>query len=156
MVFESASNLAKYGFIIISISLFLLIIAYVAVRSKHYHIHKYSMGIATISNSIFLILYISRLITEGNSEFNGPEWFFISIFVPVLIVHILTALISIYFVLSQVYSGLRGQKKGLDGNLNLTGNYRLQHIKMGNKAILIWASSFIGGILVFIMLYGLF
>ena len=156
MVFENASNLAKFGFVSISVSLILLFLAFVAVKSRRYNVHRYSMGTATISNGIFLVLYIYRLITEGNSEFKGPNWFFISIFIPILVLHILTALISIYFVLSQVYSGLKGQKKDSDGNLTLVGNYRLQHIKLGKKAITIWASSFVGGILVFIMLYGLF
>lgn len=156
MVFENASNLAIFGFFTISISLVLLIIAYIAVRSKFYQIHKYSMGIATISNTLFLILYIFRLITEGNSEFNGPDWFFKTIYIPVLVIHILTAIISIYFVLFQVYTGIKGQTKELNRKLTLSGNYRIQHKKQGKRAIMIWASSFVGGILVFFMLYGLF
>ena len=156
MVFGTASNLAKFGFSTILISLVLLLVAYLGVRSKHYLLHKYSMGLATISNSLFLILYIFRLITEGSSEFNGPNWFFMSIYLPVLIVHIFTAIISIYFVVSQVYTGIKGETKDSNHKLILSGEYRLQHIKQGTRAILIWGSSFLGGILVFLMLYVLF
>lgn len=156
MVFENASNLAKIGFSTIAISLTLLLLAYFAVKSQHYRTHKLSMGMATISNSLFLVFYIIRLVTEGNSEFKGPSWFFKSIYIPVLTIHILSAIASIYFVMVQLYSGIKGEAKDSNGNLILTGNYRIKHIKGGTKAIVIWGSSFVGGISVFLMLYVLF
>ncbi len=156
MVFGNASNLAKIGFSTIAISLFLLLLAYLAVKSKHYRTHKLSMVMATISNSLFLIFYIIRLVTEGNSEFEGPNWFFKSIYIPILTIHILTAIASIYFVIVQLYSGFKGEAKDSNSNLILSGKYRLQHVRLGPRAIVVWGSSFIGGISVFLMLYVLF
>jgi putative membrane protein len=153
MAINSASRLAIIGFSLISISLLFLIIGFLAVRNKRYHLHKFFMLFATISNTLFLISYITRYIQEGNTPFPGPNWFFNFVYIPILSAHIITALFSIYFVLRQILTGWRGQEINSSGNLILRGPYRESHQRFGKKAVYVWGISFLGGISVFLMLY---
>lgn len=156
MSLDSATNLALAGFMLISISLIFVIVAFVSIRKRKFRLHKNFMNLAILSNSIFLVIYIYRFLTEGNTEFPGPNWFLYAVYLPILIIHISTAIISIYFVLRQFYNGWKGQTFNSDGELRLQGNFRTNHVKHGYMAITIWAASFIGGILVFVMLYLIF
>lgn len=156
MSFESASELALIGFSLISFSLIFVLIAFIAIRKKQFKIHRNFMGLAILSNSSFLIIYILRLISEGNLEFPGPDWFLYIIYLPILIVHIFTAIISIYFVLRQLYTGWKGQTVTNLNELRLQGEYKKKHLKHGYRALIVWGSSFVGGISVFIMLYLIF
>ena len=156
MSFESASDLALIGFGLILFSLIFVLIAFVALKKRQFRVHKNFMGVAILSNSSFLVTYIIRLISEGNAEFPGPNWFLYAIYLPILIVHILTAIISMYYVLRQFYTGWKGQTISSKGGLMLQGDYKNSHLKHGYKALIIWGSSFVGGISVFIMLYIIF
>ncbi|MHA2097516.1 MAG: DUF420 domain-containing protein [Candidatus Kariarchaeaceae archaeon] len=156
MALSSASSLAIVGFSLITISLIFLVIGFTAVHNNRFHIHKYFMLFAFFSNAFFLIFYIIRYLKEGNTPFPGPKWFSNFVYVPVLIIHILTALFSIYFVFRQIITGWKGQKLNSHGNLTLIHSYRDTHVKFGKKAVLIWGISFLGGIFVFFMLYVIF
>jgi putative membrane protein len=156
MSLSSASELALLGFALISISLIFVSSAYFAIRLRKFRLHKNLMGLAILSNSVFLVVYIIRFLSEGNTEFPGPDWFLNFVYLPVLTIHISTAIISIYYVFRQLYSGWRGQTVNARGELKLQGDFKAYHKKQGYKAILIWGASFVGGILVFVMLYLLF
>lgn len=153
MSLESASELALIGFSLISFSLIFVLIAFIAIRKKQFKMHRNFMGMAILTNSSFLVTYIFRLFSEGNVDFPGPNWFLYTIYLPILIVHIFTAIISIYFVLRQLYTGWKGQTITSLNQLRLQGNYKENHLKYGYKALIVWGSSFVGGISVFIMLY---
>ena len=122
MSLESASSLALIGFSLILFSLIFVLIAFIAIKMKQFKIHRNFMGMAILTNSSFLVTYIFRLFTEGNVEFPGPNWFLYGIYLPLLVIHIFTAIVSIYFVLRQLYTGWKGQTVTSLNELTLQGN----------------------------------
>ncbi len=153
---KNTSTLAIAGFAAILISLVLLSSAYIAARKKNYNAHKWLMLFAVSTNLTFLILYIIRWLTEGDTKFGGPSSIFYFVYIPVLIIHILTALISVFFVSKQVWLGLMKTKISADGKIAFIGKFRKIHRYIGKIAIIIWIFSFIGGISIFFMLYLLY
>ncbi|MCH8907196.1 MAG: DUF420 domain-containing protein [Candidatus Heimdallarchaeota archaeon] len=153
MTLENVSSLAILGFVSIIISLILVTNAYVAILKGKLKLHKWFMGTAAISNSVFLILYLTRLFTEGSTPFDGSNFMLKYVYLPILVVHVMTALLSIYFVGKQLYIGLFKLMTTDTGELYFKEPYRMMHIINGRRALVIWFLSFVGGITVFTLLY---
>jgi uncharacterized membrane protein YozB (DUF420 family) len=108
---------------------------------------------AILTNFLFLILYVTRLFSEGNTHFKGPKNHQNFIYLPILIFHIVTALISIFYVVKQVLMVIRHVNNSPNGTPQFMGEIRLQHRKNGLLTFYIWSFSFLGGIIIFLLLY---
>ncbi|MHA2091068.1 MAG: DUF420 domain-containing protein [Candidatus Kariarchaeaceae archaeon] len=153
MVISSASPLAISGFVAIAIGLILLLSAMYFVKKRDLVTHKRLMIGAVVFNSLFLVLYVIRWSTEGETAFNGPSTVHDFIYLPILIIHITTALVSIYLVSKQLWLGIFKSETQDDGTPYFKGIYRKMHRKNGRVAFYVWGTSFIGGILIFSLLY---
>lgn len=153
MSLSNASLLAKLGFVAIALGLILLILGYLSIKTNRRVNHKWFMLSAVFIDAIFLVLYVTRYLSEGNAHFKGSHNLFLYVYAPILIVHVSTAIISIWFVLRQVKSGLQGEEYTNDSKLILKQPHRDAHRKYGLIAVYIWGASFVGGIIVFTLLY---
>ncbi|MHA2404040.1 MAG: DUF420 domain-containing protein [Candidatus Kariarchaeaceae archaeon] len=145
--------MAISGFVAIAIGLILLLSAMYFVKKRDLVNHKRLMIGAVVSNSLFLVLYVIRWSTEGETAFNGPSTVHDFIYLPILIIHITTALVSIYLVSKQLWLGIFKSETQDDGTPYFKGIYRKMHRKNGRVAFYVWGTSFIGGILIFSLLY---
>ena len=153
VVISNASPLTLSGFVAIAVSLILLILAMYFAKKCNLVSHKRLMIAAVVSNSLFLTLYVIRWSTEGESTFNGPSSVRDYIYLPILIIHIITALVSIYLVSRQLWLGVFKSDTFDDGTPVFKGIYRNMHRKNGLVAFYVWSTSFIGGIVIFFLLY---
>lgn len=143
------------GFILISLSLIFLILAISSAKKKVYTKHRLFIFIATTLNILFLISYVIRWSIYGDTQFVGPENIKLYVYFPILIIHILTALVSIWVVGKQLVQASRNVeiKNGIP---TFPKEYRSTHTKKGRIASVIWGFSFLGGIITFLFLYVLY
>ncbi len=155
MGISEASPLAITGFITIFLGFLVLLSGILMAKRKDYSKHKNLMLSAAFINSVFIMLYVVRFLTGDETHFQGPSVIRNFVYYPILIVHILFALISIYLIfnhLKATYSHVQWQEK----NPYFGKDYRNIHRRYGRITFFFWFTSYIGGITVFIMLYILF
>ena len=113
------------------------------------------MFIATTLNVLFLISYIIRWSIYGDTNFTGPENIKLYVYFPILIIHILTALVSIWVVGRQLVQAANNVeiKNGIP---SFPKEFRSTHTQKGRVAAVIWGLSFLGGIITFLFLYVLY
>ena len=107
MTLTDATPLAIAGFASIAVSLAFLVIGIQKAKARQLKQHKFFMLAATSTNTIFLLLYFTRLAIEGSTEFVGADLIFRLVYLPILTVHIIFALVSIYFVARQINMGIK-------------------------------------------------
>ncbi|MFV2016294.1 MAG: DUF420 domain-containing protein [Candidatus Heimdallarchaeota archaeon] len=151
---DSAHPLAISGFITIAIGLVVLLVAYFQARSKNYKNHRKLMIFAVITLALFLLQYLIRLgILREETKFEGDENFRNFVYIPILIIHITTAVITIGLITKHGRRTLRNQQFTEQGVPYFPKEYRQDHRSYGKKVFLFWLISYLGGIIVFIMLY---
>ena len=108
------------------------------IRIKKIEAHKKMMIAAAISAVLFFIIYISRTILVGNTSFGGPDSLklYYTIF---LVFHIILATTGAIF-------GVITIRAGFKNNLE-------KHRKIGPITSVIWFSTAITGVLVYLLLY---
>ena len=156
MAAESVPILAITSFVTIAAGLAVLLVAYIQARAKKLKNHKRLMIIATIINAAFLVQYITRFLQGQETSFPGPIDFRNYVYYPILIVHILTAIITIGLVLRHLYLSLNNEEPQNTGIPYFEKPYRAYHRSFGKVTFYFWMTSFIGGISIFLMLYVIF
>ncbi len=143
------------GFILISLSLIFLILAISYAKKKIYTKHRLFILVATTLNILFLISYVIRWSIYGDTEFAGPENIKLYVYFPILIIHISTALVSIWVVGRQLVQAIKNVE--MKNNIpTFPKEFRSTHTRKGRIASMIWGLSFLGGIITFIFLYVLY
>ncbi len=146
---ENIPILATTSFITILAGLVLVLTGYIQAKKGNYKNHKFLMIYAVILQAAFLVQYVTRFLMGGETPFPGPDTVKNYIYLPILVIHIFTATLSIYFILRHVFEAKSNENPGPV----FRGEYRTRHTTFGKKVFLIWMFSFTGGITIFIMLY---
>jgi len=156
MATETTPILATTGFFTIAAGLLVLLIGYQQAKSRNFKNHKYLMLGATAINGAFLIQYITRFLMREETRFSGPTFVRDFIYLPILVVHITLAVVTIFLVLIHLKRTLSHEQQKESGEPFFQGEYRQDHRSFGLITFRLWAISFVGGIIVFLMLYVLY
>jgi len=87
---------------------FVLIAALIAVKSKHYLLHKKLMLTALILSVLFLCAYICHNLFAGETRFGGTGWIR-TVYLTLLATHIVLAAVMLPIILFTAYRGLTGE-----------------------------------------------
>lgn len=115
-----------------------------AIRQDRIDRHRLAMLTGTGLFAAFLVLYLYKVTLDGPTSFPGPEMVFRYLYLPLLAIHILLAIVCIpllYYVLLLALTRPVHE-------LPLT-----RHPRVGRIAVPLWLTSFVLGILVYLMLY---
>ncbi len=157
MSLQSAPPLAISSFITIVIGFFTLLLGYYFARNKkNYRRHYQIMITAALVDLLFLIQYVIRYLTSGSTHFKGPADVELFIYIPILTVHIITAIIVIFLVAKQILDGLKHKQESPNQDVYFEKPYRAKHRGFGFWVFILWLLSYLGGITIFIMLYLLY
>jgi putative membrane protein len=124
--------------IFIVLSAVAVAIGWYLISKRRLEAHKKMMTLAAVFAVIFFVIYASRTIFIGNTQFGGPDdiKIFYTIF---LIFHIILATTGAVFGLFSLYYGYKNK---LD-----------KHRKIGPITSVIWLFTGITGIAVYLLLY---
>jgi putative membrane protein len=113
-------------------------IGWYQISKKRIEAHRKTMTTAAIFAIIFFIIYASRTIFIGNTQFGGPDdiKIFYTIF---LIFHIVLATVGAIFGLVTLYYGFKNKLE--------------KHRKIGPVTSVIWFFTGITGVAVYLLLY---
>ncbi len=118
-----------------------------SIRRRRLDRHRAAMIVATGLFSIFLVLYLYRLILLGGpASFGGPPTLYRFVYLPVLTIHILLAMIAIPLVFDALAIALTTAAPELA---------RTRHPRVGRVAATLWIVSFSLGIVVYVLLHWL-
>ncbi len=122
----------------IVISAILVAIGWYYIAQRKIETHKKVMTWAGAFALLFFIIYASRTLFIGNTAFGGPED--IKIYYTVFLVfHIILATTGAVFGLTSLWSGFKNRMK--------------LHKKIGPITSIIWFSTAITGVAVYVLLY---
>ncbi|RTL47654.1 MAG: DUF420 domain-containing protein, partial [Sphingobacteriales bacterium] len=99
---------AAFNAIVNTIIAILLIVALVAVKTKHYLLHKKLMITALILSVLFLVSYIAHHLLAGETKFGGTGSIKV-IYLFILFTHIFLAAIILPFILFTAYRALTAE-----------------------------------------------
>ncbi len=118
-----------------------------AIRNGNVRRHKAAMLASTLLFVLFLAFYLYRIVVEGTTGFGGPEAVYTYVYLPILIIHMGLAMVSIPLV----YYALL-----LAGTREISEIPATNHAKVGRVAASLWLVSFALGIVVYLLLYVLY
>lgn len=151
---SSAHPLAISGIITIAIGLVVLLSGYFQAKNKNFKNHRRQMILAVITLSLFLIQYIIRLgVLKEETKFTGEENIRKFIYLPILITHVSFAILTLVLIVIHGKRTLRNQQFTNDFVPYFPKEYRVHHRSLGTKVFILWLISYIGGIIVFFLLY---
>lgn len=146
--------LAISGFITIAVGFFVLIWGIWAAKQKKYNQHKRVMQLAIIVLAAFLVQYIVRSSLEHKiTHYHGPDFWRLYVFYPILTIHITFAIITIGLIVRHVLQARKNEQHTEAGAVYFPKEYRPNHHRLGTITYRLWLISYLGGIIVFIMLY---
>lgn len=132
---------------LVSLALVSLLIGYRAVRNDDLKTHARAMLTAALLFFGFLGLYLLRLANEGLTEFRGPDDIYGYVYLPVLVVHMVLAGVSVPLVIYNLYVGARADTSEIP---------HTSHPRVGRVAAPLWGVSFILGAVVYLLLHQLY
>jgi putative membrane protein len=115
-----------------------------AVRTGRVRRHRAYMLAAVVFISMFLVLYVTRVVLGGTKAFPGPADVRLFLYLPALTLHIALSILSVPLVIYNVYIGLT-----LDWRQIRTTT---RHPQVGRIAVLLWSISLALGIFVYFLL----
>ncbi|CAM3104814.1 DUF420 domain-containing protein [Paenibacillus sediminis] len=125
----------------IAISAILVAIGWILIIKGRREAHKKVMITAAIAALLFFVIYMSRTVFIGNTEWGGPDK--LKIYYQVfLIFHITLATVGAVFGLTTLFLAFKEKFA--------------KHRKWGRTTAIIWFFSAITGIMVYILLYLLY
>ena len=110
-------------------------------RHRDINGHQKMMTYAAISAIAFFIVYVSRTIFIGNTQFGGPDYL-VPYYTVFLVFHIILATTGAIIGGIQIYFGVKEKLS--------------KHRKLGPWAALIWFATAITGVIVYVLLYILY
>ena len=116
-------------------------------RRAEYDRHRVAMLASTLLFATFLLLYLYRVAILGPTDFPGPATVERFVYLPVLVVHVSLAVVTVPLVIyALTLATTRPLRELFD-----TG-----HARVGRIAATLWVVSFALGVVVYAMLYHLF
>ncbi len=109
--------------------------------------HRRLMIASFLLFAAFLLLYLYRVAVEGPTSFDGPALVRNYVYVPILVVHVLLAVVCVPFVF---YALLLGSTR------SVPEIYETTHARVGQIAASLWLVSFSMGIVIYALLYLLY
>lgn len=109
--------------------------------------HRRFMLTSTGLFATFLVLYLYKLVLEGQTTFAGPETVDQFVYLPLLAVHILLAVVAVPLVIYVLLLASTYSVSELPGT---------PHPRVGRLAAALWLVSFVLGEIVYLLLYVLF
>ncbi len=128
---------AKFNAVINSTVSILLVVAYILVRQKKYEAHKKVMLAAIVLSVLFLVSYITHHLFAGETKFGG-EGTARTIYLVLLISHIILAAVILPIILFTAYQ-------------SLTGEYA-KHKKWARYTFPLWLYVSITGVIVYLLI----
>lgn len=122
----------------IVLSAIFMLVGIVKIRQKKEVEHEKWMKYAAVAALIFFILYVSKTVFLGNTQFGGPENLE-TYYVIFLICHIILSTTGGILGGTQLYTGSKRK--------------RAAHRTIGKIAVPIWFLTAITGVMVYILLY---
>jgi len=124
-----------------------VLLGYREIKRRNVERHARYMATTTALFFTFLTLYILRLANSGLTEFPGSEFAYRYVYLPFLGVHMVLAAVCIPLVLYSVIVAATVPTDDID---------ETAHPRVGRVAVPLWATSFIFGFVVYLMLHHLF
>ncbi|MHA2502261.1 MAG: DUF420 domain-containing protein [Candidatus Kariarchaeaceae archaeon] len=151
---EGIPFLAVTGFVTIALGLIVLLMGYRMAKSKDFTQHRRMMITAVVVLFAFLIQYIVRAVFLGQeTRFAGPMPIRNFVYLPILIVHITFAIITIVLIIRHLRQSLKMEQQTDAGQYYFPKEYRDSHRRLGRLTFTLWMFSYLGGIIIFLMLY---
>ncbi|MEM4311570.1 MAG: DUF420 domain-containing protein [Nitrososphaerales archaeon] len=127
-----------------AITLFTIIMGWLFIRKKLIKLHRAFMLTSLVLILNFLLLYLTRISLGGIKSYEGPEFLYLFIYLPLLTIHLTLAISSLPLV---VYVALIGLTKSFEEIP------KTKHPKVGKIAVTLWILSLSTGIMVYFMLF---
>jgi putative membrane protein len=141
MTSEQIGNaLAPINALLNSTSTVLLLVGYVAVKSKKIAVHRASMVGAFLASCVFLVGYLTRFAMTGSHRFPDLGWVR-TLYLTILISHMILAVVTVPLVVRTLFLAWR---KRFD-----------EHRKIARVTYPIWLYVSFTGVVVYVMLYHL-
>ncbi|MFA9518252.1 DUF420 domain-containing protein [Halopenitus sp. H-Gu1] len=118
-----------------------------AIRNGQIRRHRALMGLSTLLFGSFLVGYLWRLTLLGTAEFPGPEAYHTYLYLPLLLVHIVLAIVCIPLVFYALLSAITRPVSQIP---------ETSHPRIGRIAASLWMISFAMGVGVYVLLYHAF
>ncbi len=122
-------------------------LGYREIRRGNVKTHARYMATTTVLFFSFLALYLLRLSNVGLTEFPGGGFAYSYVYLPFLGVHMLLAAVCIPLVLYSVV---------VAATVPTDGIRETAHPRVGRLAVPLWATSFVFGFVVYLMLHHIF
>ncbi len=132
---------------IISIALITDLLGYRAIKNRRITRHRNLMVFTAVLFFLFLSLYLLRMSNIGLTEFPGGELFYIYLYLPFLLIHMVLASVCIPLVIYCLTIALYLGRNGVSETM---------HPRIGNYAVSLWGISFVFGLMVYLMLHHAF
>lgn len=113
-------------------------------RTHEIRKHRAAMLASTLLFVSFLALYLYHIVLAGTTEFPGPAVVYRFVYLPILVVHMLLAIVCIPLVVHALVLAATHSTAELP---------RTRHPQVGRVAAPLWLVSFAFGIVVYLLLY---
>jgi putative membrane protein len=114
-----------------------------AVREGRIERHRRFMLVSAALISLFLVLYVTRVVLGGVKAFPGPREVRTFVYMPALVVHIALSILSVPLVVYNLLTGLKYRVQDIPATA---------HPRVGRLAVWLWSVSLALGIFVYLML----
>ena len=132
---------------LVLVALVTVLAGYREIKRRNIKRHARLMATTTALFFVFLALYLLRLSNVGLTEFPGSEFAYSYIYLPFLGVHMVLAAVCIPLVLYSVV---------VAATIPTDDIHETAHPRVGRIAVPLWATSFLFGFVVYLMLHHLF
>ncbi len=119
-------------------------------RKRDISAHYKTMVSALILDSSFMVSYMVKSLIEGRTEFTGPEFVRMYIYLPTVIFHSIISIVVLAMAVYMVYHGFRNTAKA-DGRKMV--REKKKHHRIGKLTIITWLLSFASGLAIYYLLY---
>jgi putative membrane protein len=134
----SSSELAFFNACLNASALVCLCLGYIAIRRQQILVHRLFMGTAFVLSAFFVVSYVTRYTTYGDTAFQG-QGIIRPVYFTILVSHVLLAIVVVPLVLRTLYFALRSDF--------------VRHRKIARITFPIWAYVSLTGVVVYLMLY---
>lgn len=114
------------------------------IRRGNVRRHRLAMVVAFGLFLAFLVLYFYKVILAGPKEFAGPDVVFTFVYLPVLVVHILLAMLTLPLLYYVLLVAVTRPVSSIPDT---------PHPRIGRLAATMWIVSFVLGLVVYVMAY---
>lgn len=135
-----ASPLPSINALLNGCAALLLSLGYVFVRRRQLWAHQVCMTTAVVTSTLFLITYVVHHYQVGSVRFGGSGWLK-SVYLAVLVPHVLLSAVMVPMVLTTLVHAWRGRLQ--------------QHRRIARWTLPVWLYVSVSGVVVYWMLYHL-